>query len=190
MPLRRRLRTLLTAGGAALILTGISAPPAQAAPPTGQNVIISNYVSNWYLSTNNQRVKPDQRIQIWNRDPMAHNGEGSVWRLTHRGDGTYSISPSAPYGGSARYCLTNEKGDRRGEGPVRVRDCDSGDARQAWRVRETSSNSYVHTIVPVNNPDYALGPHNAQAESDTYVNVTRKFGRTPAAAQMWKINSV
>lgn len=188
MPLRRRIRTVLTAGGAALVLAGVSAPPAQAAPPTGRDVIISNYVSNWYLSTDNQRVTPNQRVQIWDRDPMARNGAGGVWRITPRGDGTYSISPSEPYGSTAQYCLSDEKGDRNGEGPVWVRTCNSADSRQAWRIRETSSNSYIHTITPVNHPGYALGPYRAQAESDTYVNVTRKFGRTPAAAQMWKIN--
>jgi hypothetical protein len=188
MPLRRRLRALLAAGGTALIVTGMSASPAQAAPPTGRNVIISNYVSNWYLSTDNQHVTPNQRVQIWDRDPMANNGAGSIWRLTQRADGTYSISPSEPYGDSAQYCLSNEKADGSGEGAVWVRKCDSGDSRQSWRIRETSSNSYVHTIVPVSNRNYALGPHRGQSASDTYVNVTRQFGDTPAAAQMWKIN--
>jgi hypothetical protein len=187
MLLRRRLRVLLAAGVAALAVTGASATPAQAAPPTGQDVIISNYVSNWYLSTDHQSVAPGQRVQIWDRDPMVRDGAGSVWRLSPRGDGTYSISPSEPYGANSRYCLSNEKTGS-GEGAVWVRDCDSGDQRQSWIVRETSSRSYIHTIEPAGNRDYALGPHRGNAAADTYVNVTRQQGGTPAAAQMWKIN--
>ncbi|RAJ71317.1 hypothetical protein K378_00135 [Streptomyces sp. Amel2xB2] len=188
MPLCRRLRALVAAGGAALVFTGVSASPAQAAPPTGRDVIISNYASNWYLSTDYQTVAHGQRTQIWDRDPMANNGAGSVWRISPRGDGTYSISPSEPFGAGSRYCLSDEKGTGEGEGAVWVRDCDSGDARQSWLIEETSSRSYVHTIVPAGHRDYALGPYRAQSASDTYVNVTRKFGRTPATAQMWKIN--
>ncbi|HEX5566298.1 MAG TPA: hypothetical protein VFY14_05075, partial [Streptomyces sp.] len=191
MPFRSTLRVLLTAALAALTTVGMSPAPAHAAVPTGQDVIISNYASNWYLSTDHQSVAEGQRVQIWDADPMANNGAGGIWRLSPRGDGSHSISPSEPYGSSPRFCLSNEKApNSNGEGAVWVRRCNSGDARQAWWINETSSRSYVHTIVPVNNPDYALGPYRGLSAADVYVNVTRQWGGTPATAQMWKINPV
>ncbi|WP_069817087.1 RICIN domain-containing protein [Streptomyces sp. TP-A0874] len=189
MPFRGTLRVLLTAVLAALTTAGLSLSPAYAAVPVGQDVIISGYASNWYLSTDFQTVAEGQRVQIWDRDPMANNGAGSVWRLSPRGDGSYSISPSEPYGSNPRFCLSNEKApNSSGEGAVWVRRCNSSDSRQAWWISETSSRSYVHTIVPVNDTDYALGPYRGLPAADTYVNVTRQWGGTPSTVQMWKIN--
>ncbi len=186
---RGRFRTLLTVAVAAMATVGLSVSPAHAALPVGQDVIISNYASNWYLSTDHQTVGEGQRVQIWDRDPMANNGAGSIWRLTPRTDGSYSISPSEPYGRTPRFCLSNEKDpNRSGEGAVWVRRCADADSRQSWWIGETSSRSYIHTIIPANDPGYALGPHRGMAAADVHVNVTRRQGGTSATVQMWKIN--
>jgi hypothetical protein len=71
---------------------------------------------------------------------------------------------------------------------VWVRRCAGADSRQSWWIGETSSRSYIHTIVPANDPDYALGPHRGLAAADVHVNVTRRQGGTPATVQMWKTN--
>ena len=168
--------------------------------PADLVVHIGNYDSNWYLSTDGQGETPDQLVQIWNRDPLAEGGRGSLWRITpvsgapSERDTTYRIT-LVNLGGDTTVCLSarrsrgeddNDPAHQGGQGLVTAQTIAPDDPYQLWHVVPVDAEHPVFEISPVPFPSYALGGQNGFAALDTLVRLTRKWGGgAVAAVQSW-----
>lgn len=179
------------------VFTGVSLAatqsPAVAVPgtfPIGENVVISNAVSGNYLSTDGQNENPNQDVEVWDKNPMNHNGSGAVWRIKPTTEGNFRIQ-TAPIAKSTPVCLAANENH-----PTiynaRVRDCNSGDSAQDWRIitkpqspQEAPTGEFQ--IVPVQHPGYSLAPKDAT--SNPRVHLQRDWDRQhPSGLAYWHID--
>lgn len=184
---------VLTAVFAGIALAATQSPAVAAAGtfPVGENVVISNAVSGNYLSTDGQNENPNQDVEVWDRNPMSHNGSGAVWRIKRASDGNYNIQ-TAPIGKSTPVCLaTNENHPTTYN--ARVRDCNSSDSSQDWKIVDKPQSPYAPPtgefgIVPVDHPDYSLAPKDAR--TNPRVHLQRNWDRQHRSGlAYWHIDS-
>ncbi|MFE9749834.1 hypothetical protein ACFYOT_33395 [Saccharothrix saharensis] len=172
--------------------------------PLNRTAYISNYTSNWYLSTDGQSETPNQAVQIWNHDPMVNGGKGSRWRISRLTTGpageAYRID-LVDSDGKSTVCLSarkskddsdesNSPANQGGQGIVTVQTIAADDSYQAWRIVPVRADQPLFEISPVRFPEYTLGGQNGSAAHDTLVRMTRKWASgTVAAVQTWIIEA-
>jgi hypothetical protein len=172
--------------------------------PLNRTTCISNYSSNWYLSTDGQGERPNQGVQIWNHDPMLNDGKGARWRISQLTTGSagdaYRVD-LVDSDGKSTVCLSarkstddsdesNSPANQGGQGVVTVQTIAPDDVYQAWRIVPVRADQPLFEISPVRFPEYALGGQQGFAAHDTLVRMTRKWaGGTPAAVQTWIVEA-
>ncbi len=190
--MRRIKSAVLTAVFATVPLAAVQTP-ASAAPgtfPVDENVVISNAVSGNYLSTDGQNENPNQDVEVWDRDPMAHDGSGAVWRIKRTSGGHYRIQ-TAPVRKAVPVCLSANE-NRPTSGNARVRTCNSQDSSQDWKI-VAKPQAYdapptgEFRIVPADHRHHSLAP--VDARTNPRVHLKRNWDRQhPPALAYWHID--